>query len=127
MGKSAEQFEQFNEIEAIVRSAGDYVRVSNELRPRVLEMARLSNGERRVRRCIRGIGLVAALLIWCVTVSIGRLPTDDNLSRLALIATTPCSAAASEVSSVTAMRLGRWSMGLRNCAVRQAAVLRLTF
>jgi hypothetical protein len=127
VGKSAEQFEQFNEIEAIVRSAGDYVRVSNELRPRVLEMARLANGERRARRCIRDVGLVAALLTWCVTASIGRLQTDDNLSRLALIATAPCSAAASEVGSSNGDAAWTLVDGFKELRVRQAAVLRLTF
>jgi hypothetical protein len=127
VGKSAEQFEQFNEIEAIVRSAGDYVRVSNELRPRVLEMARLANGERRARRCIRDVSLVAALLTWCVTAGIGRLQTDDNLNRLALIATTPCSAAANEVSSSNSDAAWTLVDGFKELRVRQAAVLRLTF
>jgi hypothetical protein len=39
-----------NEIEALVRSAGEYVRASEDLRPRVLENARLKCSERRVRR-----------------------------------------------------------------------------
>jgi hypothetical protein len=127
VGNSVERFEQFNEIEAIVRSAGDYVRVSNELRPRVLEMTRLANGERRARRCIRDVGLVAALLTWCVTASIGRLPTDDNLSRLAVIATTPCSSAASEVSPGNGEAAWTLVDGFKELRVRQAAVLRLTF
>ena len=128
MAKSMELSEQFSEAEAIIRSAGGYVRVSSELRPRVLEIARFSQGEQRVRRCIRNVGLIAALLTWCVTASIGRLQTDDNLRRIALIATTPCSATtASEASSGNGE--AGWTLvdEFKELRVRQAAALRLTF
>ena len=39
-----------DEAEALIRSAGDYVRSSDDLRPRVLENARLQCSERHVRR-----------------------------------------------------------------------------
>ena len=39
-----------DEMEALIRSAGDFVRASDDLRPRVLENARLQYGERRMRR-----------------------------------------------------------------------------
>src|SRR5438876_3237758 len=39
-----------DEVEALIRSAGGYVRASDDLRPRVLENARLQCRERRLRR-----------------------------------------------------------------------------
>jgi len=123
----AQSDEKFNEIEAIVRSAGNYVRVSNDLRPRVLERARLTNGERRTRRCIRDVGLVAAFVIWSVTVSIGRLETEDNLSRLSLITATPCATAPSEVRAGNDEAAWTLVDGFKELRTRQAAALRLTF
>jgi hypothetical protein len=45
-------FDSFEEIEAIVRSAGGYVRASDDLRPRVLEVVRRERVERRARRYV---------------------------------------------------------------------------
>ena len=125
--KSPEWYEQISEVEAIVRSAADYVQVSKDLRPRVLEMARLTSGERRARRCIRHVGLVAALLTWFITASIDRLETENNLRRLALVAAGPCSISASGVS--TGGGDAAWALvdAYTELRGRQATVLRLTF
>ena len=81
---SPESYESLSEIEAIVRSAANYVQVSKDLRPRVLDSARLTNGERRVRRHIHQAALIAAILTWCVTASVNRLDMRDDLRELSL-------------------------------------------
>jgi uncharacterized membrane protein YfbV (UPF0208 family) len=51
-----------SDIEALVRSARDYVQPSDDLRPRVLENARVVRGERRARRWIGHLAICALLL-----------------------------------------------------------------
>src|SRR5262249_14891363 len=75
------------DVEELIRSAGNYVQVSKDLRPRVLESARLKNGERRARSVVRKTGLVAALLMWCITASIRSLDMPEDLRQLTIIAT----------------------------------------
>jgi len=55
------------DVEALVRRAGEYVRASDDLRPRVLETARSQHGERRARRRIWQSALFALLLGLFVT------------------------------------------------------------
>src|SRR3954454_2228342 len=81
---SPDSFESLSEIEAMVRSAANYVQVSTDLRPRVLDSARLANGERRVRRYIRQAALIAAIVTWFVTASVSRLDMRDDLRELSL-------------------------------------------
>jgi hypothetical protein len=56
-----DQFDSMDELESIVRAAGDVVFASEDLRPRVLEMARQQMRERRARRWARrlAMGVVA--------------------------------------------------------------------
>lgn len=54
-----------DDIEAVVRSAGEYVRASDDLRPRVLEAARLQHGEHRAKRRIRHVAVCVLLLAFC--------------------------------------------------------------
>ena len=51
-----------SDIEALVRSARDYVRPSDDLRPRVLENARIMRSERRAQRWIGHLAICALLL-----------------------------------------------------------------
>src|SRR5262245_58913900 len=51
-----------SEIESLIRAAGGYVGASDDLRPRVLEAARLQRHERRAQRWLRR-SAVAVLLI----------------------------------------------------------------
>ena len=81
---SSDYCEPLSEIEVMVRSAANYVQVSKDLRPRVLDAARLTSGERRVRRFIHQAALMAALLTWCVTTSVNRLDMRDDLRELNL-------------------------------------------
>lgn len=57
------QFDDWRSIEALVRAAGNYVRPSEELRPRVLEAARRESIERSVRRRICHAALALGLLL----------------------------------------------------------------
>jgi hypothetical protein len=54
--------EPMSEVEAMVRAADQYVQVSRDLRPRVLETARTECGERRAQRSIRHLAIVVVLL-----------------------------------------------------------------
>jgi hypothetical protein len=54
--------EPLDDVEAMVRAAGQYVRASDDLRPRVLEAARLQYGEQRARFCIRHLAVFVLLL-----------------------------------------------------------------
>ena len=124
---SCESFDEICEIEAIVRSAADYVVVSNDLRPRILEAARLSSGEKRARRRIRHTGLIAALLAWLLAASIDRMPTAENLQRLTLIATGTCSVSSGD-GSVSSGN-GAWALvdAYSELRSRRAAALHLAF
>jgi hypothetical protein len=61
-----DRYESFD-VESLVRQASDYVRASDDLRPRVLETARSERGERRARRRIWQSALFALLLGLFVT------------------------------------------------------------
>jgi hypothetical protein len=89
---SCEWEDDVADVEELVRSAGNYVQVSKDLRPRVLESARLHSGERRARSVVRKAALIAALLMWCVTASIRSLDMPENLRELTIVATSPVSA-----------------------------------
>ncbi len=91
MTESPNAYESFGEVEALLRSAANYVQVSKDLRPRVLDAARLSNGERRIRRSIYQAALTAALLTWCVTSSVSKFDLRDDLRSLSLATASPVS------------------------------------
>jgi hypothetical protein len=69
------EYDPVCEIEGLIRSASNYVRVSRDLRPRVVDAARLNIRERRVRRVIRQIVVAAAIATWIVISTIGRMKT----------------------------------------------------
>jgi hypothetical protein len=52
----------FDELEAIVRAGGSYVRATDDLRPRVLEAARRDRRQRRTRLATRR-AMLAVLLV----------------------------------------------------------------
>jgi hypothetical protein len=67
MAELPDDIESLAEIEALVRSAADYVRPSDDLRPRVLECARSVTKERQAKRwighlatCALALGLLVA-------------------------------------------------------------------
>lgn len=58
----------WNDIELLVRRAGGYVSPSDDLRPRVLEAARLQRTEQRNQDCLRHVALFVALLAMFTTI-----------------------------------------------------------
>ena len=66
-------YQPLDEIESLVRAAQDYVRPSDDLRPRVLETARF---ERREQHAQRRFWQIAALIVFCgmLTHSIRQMP-----------------------------------------------------
>lgn len=117
--------ESFDEIEALVRSAADYVQVSKDLRPRTLDAARLTSGERRIRRCIYQSALTAALLVWSVTASISRLDIRDDLRELTFATTGVYPVSSARISGGSGD--AAWSLvdAYTELRGRQADVLRL--
>lgn len=67
--------ESFAPIEAMIRSAGNYVRPSDDLRPRTLEAARHAGGKRRLNKRI--VGLAAAVLLLGLCNVPGRFVSTD--------------------------------------------------
>lgn len=72
-------FESERDVESMIREASEYVRASDDLRPRVLEAARTQWRERRVRRWIRH----AAVLVLTVafTTAAGQQGLDGERSH----------------------------------------------
>lgn len=124
MVESRDWAESFDEVEAVVRSASQYVRASSDLRPRVLETARLQNGERRARRHIGHVAVIALLLALFTNSAMDRLETPESFRQLAMVA------AMSPTYSVSAEAGGDSGWALVEAYVevrrRQAAVLRPT-
>jgi hypothetical protein len=75
--------EPSDKVEAMVRAAGGYVGASDDLRPRVLETARVQCSERRAQRCIRQAA-VFVVLSAVLTMSSGRgLDSASDAPRFA--------------------------------------------
>ena len=77
---------RFDEIEAMVRAAGHYVRASDDLRPRVLEAARLQYHESRARRRIGRIALCVCLLAITTATSGPNRDAQETRSSKLLVA-----------------------------------------
>lgn len=54
--------QSFEQIEAAIRAAGDYIRPSEDLRPRTLDAAREDGGDRRAEQKL-GVLMIAALML----------------------------------------------------------------
>ncbi len=61
----------FGDVEALVGAAGGYVQATSDLRPRILETARLQRRELRARRLIRRLA-VAVVLLATFTAAVGH-------------------------------------------------------
>ena len=62
MAKRRKSVADFDDVESLIRAAGNYVRPSDDLRPRVLETARSESRERQNQRRMWQLALVVALL-----------------------------------------------------------------
>lgn len=71
------EYESIDDVEALVRAAGDFVLASDDLRPRVLETARKQLRERTARRWVRGLGFCVVMLT-VFTASDGRRWSDAH-------------------------------------------------
>jgi len=60
--ESREGGESFDEVEALLRSAMNYVQASDDLRPRVLEAARGQRGEHRVLNSLRRVAVCVVIV-----------------------------------------------------------------
>jgi hypothetical protein len=86
------EYDPMRETEALVLSAAGYVRVSSDLRPRVVEAARLYRRERRARYLIRHLAIVVVFITWGVISTVDRMKVErasdwlssspDNASRI---------------------------------------------
>ena len=75
---------EWDEVEALVRAAGGYVRPSEDLRPRLLETARAESRERQAHWRIWQLALAIALLAAVATVFGARPGTAASFSQGAL-------------------------------------------
>jgi hypothetical protein len=79
--------ESLSDLERLIRAAGEYVQPSIDLRPRVMEEARMQSSERKARRIIRYLAVAVFLL--------GVL-TSTNKQEIALATASPASLLGSE-------------------------------
>jgi hypothetical protein len=122
MIETCEWSESFGDVESLVRAAGGYVQPSRDLRPRVLEAARLESGELQARRCIGRVAIFAALLGVFTMSGIERPAGPGAFHRFTLVA------AASHTDSETgASADSGWALvdAYTELRRRQAEVLRL--
>ncbi len=80
-------YDPVRETEALIRSAAEYVRISPDLHPRVVEAARLNRREFRARRIIRHTAIAVAVLAWSVITIIGRMNGTYMNQQLPITAT----------------------------------------
>lgn len=120
--------EPFYDIEAMLREASEYVRASDDLRPRVLEAARQQHGEQRAQRCIRHVAMFVLLLAFFTAADWHGL--DDQRSRPIgrLLATRFDEVFSSAVGTSTRNGDGDWRMieAFTELRRQQAQVLRLS-
>lgn len=84
--------DDYRPIVQAIRQAGNYVRPSDDLRPRIIEAAKDQRGQQRVRRTASGMMLAFGLLILVTTPSMkliadrlerSQAPTSDEMQQQA--------------------------------------------
>ena len=73
--------EDWSDVELLIRAAGSYVRASEELRPRVLDAARVESGERKAQGRIWHVAIAIGLLGTMVVVAGDRVPVTPTFSH----------------------------------------------
>ena len=118
-------YDPIDEIEAMVLAAGQYVRASDDLRPRVLETARSQCGERRAQRCLHHFAVFIALLAFFTTIYHNQLEGNNPGLRDSVLAV--ISNRTSSPASPT-VRSGNWDWSMIDAFTelrrQQAAVFR---
>ncbi len=84
MTEAREHDAEWDEVEALVRAAGGYVRPSEDLRPRLLETARAESRERQAQWRIWQLALAIALLGAVATIFGTRSDAAASFSQGAL-------------------------------------------
>jgi hypothetical protein len=119
--------EPIDDVEALVRAAGGYVQPSRDLRPRILETARLERGERRARRWIRHAA-ASFVLLAVLTLPNGRGFATAGSHYSAMLASVDANAIFSRAESkVDRSRDFSWGMveAFTDLRHHQAGFLRL--
>ena len=81
MTKPIHDRDDWSDVELLIRAAGSYVRPSEELRPRVLEAARVELGERKAQRRIWQVAIAIGLLGTMFAVAGDRMPVTPTFSH----------------------------------------------
>jgi len=119
--------ESSGDIEAIVHAAGQYIAVSDNLRPRVLEAIRLQQGEQRTQHCLRHVALFVILL--ALFTSEFRQGFDDQRTpfNVRLVQVGEDEANSSDPSTITRSGDADWHMidAFTKLRRQQAQLLRL--
>ena len=125
MAESRDYSEPLNEIEALVRQAGNYVRASDDLRPRVLESARAVRNEYRVQRWLWQAAFSVALL-GMLMATIGQGPEATAARRTDAI-TEAARICTREEAAAAAGKDATWELvdSFTRLRQRHAALLRL--
>lgn len=86
MTELVDRHEQFDDVASMVRAAGAYVRASEDLRPRVLEAARLQRRERGTQRWMQYLAVLVLMLALVTVVDRRDLSTRQSRS-MSVVAT----------------------------------------
>ena len=89
MHDSFDSLGEFGELEALVRRAKDYVRPSDDLRPRVLEAARRERSDRRMQGYLRWAAVVV-LVLGVLAAALRQRPEAAGIRHGVLAAITRC-------------------------------------
>jgi hypothetical protein len=93
----------WEDIELLVRRAGGYVSPSEDLRPRVLEAARLQRAEQRGQSCLRQVAAFIALLTLFTTI---YRPEESSTSLVAFEQSVSFDQESGEMQSAVSPRTG---------------------
>jgi hypothetical protein len=114
-------------VEALVRAAGHYVRASDDLRPRVLEAARIRCGEQWAQRCMRRL-LMFLVLLACFTAADRHGLDSQRSGRTGILAAAGIDELNSPIAAATPRNGdGDWRMidAFTELRRQQAEVVRL--
>ena len=125
MAESRDYSEPLYEIEALVRQAGNYVRASDDLRPRVLETARTERREYRAQRWLWQAAL-SVVLLGILAAAMGRRPDATPAKRIDAITET-AHVCTGEEGAAASGKDATWELvdAFTKLRQRHAALLRL--
>jgi len=115
---------QPDELESIIFAARNYVRTTDDLRPRVLETARAEQRDRRLQRRLAQMAALVLLMVTAITVY--RQPESSGRSE-AFLPTVEAMSAESQVDATRYADHASWETveSFSDLRRRQAQLLRL--